>query len=211
MTKSADSAGTAQSNPPANVPSESSETVPPFEVNREAGEKPSAAQPEKLFSLFAQALFSAPSSATPPATPSAPNREDPSSPPLVAAKLKALVVGFSDVELNPLCFLLGSLKFDTATATSGEQALEMLTVHPVAVLVMNWDSPETQALTLAQAVRKLSVEQPLILGLATQLTETLRLSAKGTGLDRFYEKPLSQDLLLDCLKENGFAVAEPSP
>lgn len=210
MTKSADSAGTAQSNPPAPNPSESSETVPPFELSREAGEKPSAAQPEHLFSLFAQALFSGPANGPSTSTPALPDRDD-LPPPLIAPKLKTLVVGFSDSELNPLCFLLSSLKFDTATAASADQALEMLSVHPVALLVTDGNSPEIHALTLAQAVRKMPIEQPMIVGLATHLTEALRLSAKDSGFDQFYEKPLLRDLLLDDLRGKGFAVSDPTP
>lgn len=129
----------------------------------------------------------------------------------VVPRLKALLVGFPQSELPLLCSLLGSLDFDTAQAADAQHALAMLTVDPVALLAVDWDTPATHALVLAQAIRKMQIEQPLIIGLASQLAPSLKLSAQGTGFDQLYEKPLSHDQLIDCLQRRGFAVAEPSP
>ena len=173
---------------------------------------PPAAQPEKLFSLFAQAVFSAPDCVGLGSTPPLPGTAGPEEPPQIAVpKLKALLVGFSPTELQLLYPLFRGLNFDTVTAADAHQALEVLTTQSIAILVVDWDLAATHSLILARTVRKMQIAQPVLIGLGTQLTASLKVSAKGTGFDQLYEKPPSHDLLMDYLRKKGFAVTVPLP
>lgn len=212
MTKPADTPGTTNSNPPGPPPSQSSETVPPFGLDPKAESTPATPLSDKLFSLFAQALFSGGGAgeSAPGALP--PGATNPGSSPEAKSKLKALVVGFSEYELTSICPAVRSFTFDTMTAPSADQALEVIALQAVSVVVVDWDAPATHALVFAQTVRKMKIEQqPLIIGLATQLTDTLKASARGTGFDRICEKPLTRDLLIDCLRAKGLSAPNSPP
>lgn len=211
MSKPADPPGTTNSNPPGITPSPASETVPPFQFSQKTESEPARPLPEKLFSLFAQALFStgAGGEATPGAT--SPGGANPGSSSEAKSKLKALVVGFTEYELTSICPQVRHFTFDTMTAPNADQALEVIALQSISLVVVDWDAPSSHALVFAQTVRKMKIEQqPLIIGLATQLTETLKASARGTGFDRICEKPLTLDLLIDCLHAKGLALP-PSP
>lgn|GEM_PF-5176955 len=208
MTKPEDVGGTTESDAANAASSQSSETVPPFTFNRDVADKPPVEYPEKLFSLFAQALFSAPPGDKPNSAAAAQGLAGAGSATPDRPLLTALVVGFSEQELNALGPTLRTLKFNTLVTSNADEAREVLATTPIALLVIDWDLPATHALGLAQMVRKMPVESPFILGLATQLTETLKGSARGTGFDRFYEKPLSRDMLIDCLQGKSGAPRE---
>lgn len=208
MTNPSHEKGTTRSNHLGPKAKELVEPAPPSKFDREGAEARIAAQPEKLFNLFAQALFSAPPI----------DDLSPTSAPVwsvgtglsqwVVPRLKALLVGFNEAELPFYCSLVSSLNFDTVTMADPNRATALLAAESIGLVIVDWDEAATHAIVLAQVIQKRQIESPLIIGVAAQLSEKLNLSANRNGLDQLFAKPLSYDLLLDYLKQKGLAVNE---
>lgn len=171
-----------------------------------AGSPPATVEPERIFNLFAQALFSA-SPFEPTTVPSANSqikrrggRHHP----------KALVVDSSSRDLNTICAALRSLGVDTLTAETMREALPMLRSQPIEVVITAWRLADAHGLVFAHAIRAMKIDPPpVVIGLAGDLSEEIKSVALATGMDHVCTKPISPEELSRCLETAGVLNQNP--
>lgn len=157
-------------------------------------------QDQIAFQEFAQLLFSAPTLERA-LTDAQSARGD--RPEAGAVSPRALVVEDVDYHLDRLASMLRLIGFDTLTAASGGEALRVLTLHEPRIVLLDWVLPDTNALMLTQAIRRLRIVQPVIVGTATLLSDEIRELALCAGIDAFCDKPVALPALVACLKARG--------
>jgi CheY-like chemotaxis protein len=117
--------------------------------------------------------------------------------------LRVLVVDDNPVARYILVDAFKGLPVHVTAASSGKEALEMLTAAtpPFQLLLTDWQMPGLNGIELAQRARAALPEPPRII-LATAFgREEVRASAEAAGVDAFLLKPLDRSALIDALVE----------
>ncbi len=127
------------------------------------------------------------------------------------AGLKILVVDDSPQAREWLCDPLTSLRFDVATADSGEAALERLHREKFDLIMMDWMMPGIDGIETTRRIRSdIALERiPQVIMVTAHGREAIQDAAESVGVLRFLIKPVNPSLLFDTIVET--LDAEPSP
>lgn len=90
--------------------------------------------------------------------------------------------------------VLESLGYEVVTASSAEEALEQVGLHPVDLLVTDFRMPAMDGVELIQALRNRSFEKPIIL--LTGFAEKLGFTEASTGANLVIQKSANEIQIL---------------
>ena len=127
------------------------------------------------------------------------------------AGLKILVVDDSPQAREWLRDQLTSLRFDVATANSGEAALERLHREKFDLIMMDWMMPGIDGIETTRRIRSdIALERiPQVIMVTAHGREAIQDAAESVGVLRFLIKPVNPSLLFDTIVET--LGAEPAP
>jgi DNA-binding NtrC family response regulator len=87
---------------------------------------------------------------------------------------------------------------DTLLAENGEEALEIISTHPIDLMITDIKMPKMDGLELSEHVRTRFPDMPIIL--CTAFTDIpILLRAIELNIDKFVQKPMDGDLLLKAI------------
>ena len=121
------------------------------------------------------------------------------------SELRALVVDDNPAAREILADLLSEFGIRVASAPSGRNALQELTLadqqDPYGLVLMDWQMPEMDGLETSRAIKSVTKLQhlPKIILITAFGREDVRLQAEQIGMDGFLQKPVSPSTLLDTL------------
>ena len=126
------------------------------------------------------------------------------------AGLKILVVDDSPQAREWLSDQLKSLRFEVATADSGEAALERLYREKFDLIMMDWMMPGIDGIETTRRIRSdIALERiPEVIMVTAHGREAIQDAAESVGVLRFLIKPVNPSLLFDTIVET--LDAEPS-
>lgn len=134
---------------------------------------------------------------------------------MVLPPLKVLIVDDDEVSLKTAEDTLKSLGTETTTASSGKEALQMIKDHEkdqFKVVILDWKMPDMSGLEVADKIKEISKDIPVILISAYDWSE-IEKDAKDVGIDGFIFKPLFRSKvyqkIVDLLN-NGESKATPT-
>ncbi len=112
----------------------------------------------------------------------------------------AVVVDDGPVERMTGKALLGKLGFQVATASSGEEALQLLAQQPVDLVLCDISMPGMDGLALLQAASALP-SPPLFIMASSHNESELAANALRDGASAYLTKPLRFDRLGETVRE----------
>ena len=119
---------------------------------------------------------------------------------IYAPDAKILVVDDNKTNLNVACGLLQLYKITTETATSGEQAIEMIKQNQYDIVFMDYRMPGISGVEATKIIRELDINVPII-----ALTASVVMGAKSmmleAGMDDYLSKPIIKKDLSHILKK----------
>lgn len=129
---------------------------------------------------------------------------------------KVLVVDDNDAALEILHDMLSSLKFEVATASSGEEALEMLrttqqTTAPFELVIIDWMMPKMDGVELIRTIKSSTSYEKLpafIMVTAYDRDELLK-QARGLPIEGVIAKPVTPSNLFDTILNVSHIVQAP--
>ncbi|WP_287125140.1 response regulator [Desulfobacter sp.] len=128
-------------------------------------------------------------------------------PPRDLRGLKVLIVDDNRTSLDILAGVIQSFQMEAMTASSGEDALDVLMRHtaasPFDLVLMDWKMPGMNGL---EAARKIKLEMaldktPIVCMVSAHAREDLIQQADRKFLDAFIHKPVNQSFLFDTIME----------
>jgi signal transduction histidine kinase/DNA-binding response OmpR family regulator len=117
--------------------------------------------------------------------------------------LKILVVDDSSQAREWLRDQLTALRFDVATADSGEVALERLRREKFSPIMMDWMMPGIDGIETTRRIRSdIALEQiPEVIMVTAHGREAIQEAAEAVGVRRFLIKPVNPSVLFDTILE----------
>jgi signal transduction histidine kinase/CheY-like chemotaxis protein/HPt (histidine-containing phosphotransfer) domain-containing protein len=117
--------------------------------------------------------------------------------------LKILVVDDSSQAREWLRDQLTALRFDVATADSGEVALERLRREKFSLIMMDWMMPGIDGIETTRRIRSdIALEQiPEVIMVTAHGREAIQEAAEAVGVRRFLIKPVNPSVLFDTIVE----------
>ncbi|BAI72917.1 two-component response regulator [Azospirillum sp. B510] len=114
-----------------------------------------------------------------------------------------LVVDDSRLARNMVSSVIASLRPDWTiiTASSGEEALEIIGEIPPVAAIVDYNMPGLDGLTLAERLTERFAGLPIGL-LTANVQDALRRKAEALGV-RFIAKPITSDKIRDFLAASG--------
>jgi len=119
--------------------------------------------------------------------------------------MRALIVDDSRPIRRIESDILKELGFETADASNGKQALEMLDSSPLPdVILVDWNMPEMDGLEFIRTIRHDVRYSGLVVLMVTTETESDQmLRALSAGADEYLMKPFQKEGLIDKLRLVG--------
>ena len=112
--------------------------------------------------------------------------------------IKALVVDDNVINLNVIYGLLKLSNITIVTATSGQQAIDLLQHQKFDLIFMDYMMPEMNGVEAVEIIRKMGVTVPII-ALTANAVSSAREMLLGAGMDDFLSKPIVKSALNDIL------------
>jgi PAS domain S-box-containing protein len=140
------------------------------------------------------------------------------SPPKDLRGLRVLIVDDNRTALEIMKESIVSFNMDAVTASSGEQALEILerAKEPFELVILDWKMPGLNGIETARQIKqKLKLDKmPVMCMVSAYGREDLIQQSDRTFLDAFLHKPVNQSLLFDTIMElfgrHDYAVSRDS-
>ncbi len=119
--------------------------------------------------------------------------------------MHAMIVDDSRAIRRMLQRIVEPLGFDTLDAEHGQDALDQLdTDNPVDVMLVDWNMPVMDGLTLVKQVRSSSeFADTTILMVSSESDPRKMMKALLAGADDYLVKPVSQEMIRDKLETLG--------
>ncbi len=119
--------------------------------------------------------------------------------------MHAMIVDDSRAIRRMLQRIVQPLGFDTLDAEHGQDALDQLdTDNPVDVMLVDWNMPVMDGLTLVKQVRSSSeFADTTILMVSSESDPRKMMKALLAGADDYLVKPVSQEMIRDKLETLG--------
>lgn len=129
---------------------------------------------------------------------------------------KVLIVDDNDAAREILESMLRSLKFEVATASGGEEAIEMLQVaqreaSPYELVLIDWMMPKLDGVDTIKMIKEDALLTPLptfIMVTAYDKDEMMQ-KAKGLQIEGFITKPVTPSSLFDTIINSSHVIAPP--
>ena len=118
---------------------------------------------------------------------------------LWAPDAKILVVDDNTINLNVICGLLQLWKIAAETATSGQQAIDILRERQFDIVFMDHMMPEMDGMEATRKIRKMGVQTPIIALTAYAVTGAKEMLL-ASGMNDFLSKPIIKTALSQILK-----------
>jgi two-component system, sensor histidine kinase and response regulator len=121
--------------------------------------------------------------------------------------LKVLIVDDNRTALEILAGIIQSFQMEAVTASSGEEALEVLmrntATAPFDLVLMDWKMPRMNGLEAARRIKlEMALEKtPIVCMVSAHAREDLIQQADRKFLDAFLHKPVNQSFLFDTIME----------
>lgn len=112
-----------------------------------------------------------------------------------------LIVDDNDTNRCVIAGMLTRLGMTPHQATSGQDAIKLLTVNNIGAVILDYCMPEQDGLQVAQSIRELNIPQkdvPIIM-LSSMSTQKLRSHADYLQFKSILTKPIKQQLLVNSL------------
>lgn len=97
---------------------------------------------------------------------------------------------------------VAALGLETLTATSGDEALQMIRTKPVEVVLLDWHLRKDSGLDLIAKIKSVSPHIKTIIFSGVEGPEK-RAEALKAGADSFLEKPTTKAKIQACFQEVG--------
>ena len=133
---------------------------------------------------------------------------------MVLPPIKVLVVDDDEILLKTAEDTLKSLGAETFTASSGQQAIDMIKEHKndqFKVAILDWKMPDMNGIEVSKKIKEIGGDIPIILISAYDWSE-IEKEAKDAGIDGFVFKPLFRSKIYQKIVDllnNGESKATP--
>lgn len=128
-------------------------------------------------------------------------------PPRDLRGLRVLIVDDNRTALTLLASIIQSFQMEAVVATSGEEALDILTgqsdAAPFDLVLMDWKMPQMNGLEAARRIKlEMALDKtPIVCMVSAHAREDLIQQADRKFLDAFLHKPVNQSFLFDTIME----------
>lgn len=121
-------------------------------------------------------------------------------------ELKVLIVDDNHHALEIMSEMLETLPIQPETASSGQEAFEMIEAHinqdnPYSLVLMDWNMPELNGIEAVTLMREKleSEKQPKVVMVTAYDKDDVKKASNSIDIAHYLTKPVSQSSLYDCL------------
>ncbi len=116
--------------------------------------------------------------------------------------LHVLVVDDNATARDALSAMLQSFSFVVTTASSGQEALDLLRQHSYDMVLMDWKMPDMDGLTTTRRIHgETNLPAPTVIMVSAFSREEVMKEAAGAGVGAYLLKPVNQSILFDTIME----------
>lgn len=142
-----------------------------------------------------------------------PEQQKPDAAMLKRKKPIVLVVDDNTANLQLVVSLLDELKLPNLAASSGREAIDIISQQEVDLVFMDIQMPEMNGLETTERIRKLDIRNTLpIIALTAHAMQDEKERLLKIGMNDYQTKPISQEDLATCIERwTGYRCQLPSP
>jgi CheY-like chemotaxis protein len=120
--------------------------------------------------------------------------------------LQILIAEDHDVNQVLIGMIMDKLGYKFTLVNNGQEALEAVQQHHYDLVLMDVQMPVMDGLEATKAIRKLSIQQPVVIALTANATREDKEVCMAAGMDDYISKPIQLDQFMRMLELHAGTV-----